>query len=537
MKKEDKKTGDIGMTKQEDILDERLRFEELLSELSAKFVNLPAIEVNDQIEAGLRRIAEFLKIDRSVLYQFSGDGGELIETHSFSLPGLQPIPTEIRTSDKSTWFTKKVFEGEPFALENLPDSLPEEATFERETHLKFEAKSFLSIPVKAGGSIIGVINFISHAEERSWPDSLVKRLRLVGEIFSNALSRKRSEESLHNALAEIKQLKEILELENVYLQERIKKDGVYDDIVGRSADTISILHRLEQVAPTDATVLILGETGTGKGLIVRAIHRRSLRGHKPLVIVNCAAIPAYLMESELFGREKGAYTGAQSRQIGRFELANEGTIFLDEIGDMPFELQAKALRIIEEGEFERLGSSRTIKISCRIIAATNRNLVEEIRQGRFRADLFHRLNVFPITMLPLRQRQEEIPLLAHYFVRKFNEKYGKQIRAIPQSLLSSLQKHGWPGNVRELQNVIERAVITSNGSTLHLADKLGLSCTPTTPETRDRPLAEIEREYILSILEKSGWKIKGPKGAAEILGLNYGTLRSRIKKLGIQKRA
>ena len=360
-------------------------------------------------------------------------------------------------------------------MESLPDGLPEDATFERETHLKFGAKSVLSIPVKAGGSIIGVINFISHAEERSWPDSLVKRLRLVGEIFSNALSRKRSEESLLNALAEIKQLKEILELENVYLQERIKKDGVYDDIVGRSADTKSILRRLEQVAPTE--------------------------------------------------------------QIGRFELANEGTIFLDEIGDMPFELQAKVLRVIEEGEFERLGSSRTIKISCRIIAATNRNLVEEIRQRRFRADLYHRLNVFPITMLPLRQRQEEIPLLAHYFVRKFNEKYGKRIRAIPQSLLSSLQKHGWPGNVRELQNVIERAVITSNGSTLHLVDKLGFSGTPPTPETRDRPLAEIEREYILSILEKAGWKIKGPKGAAEILGLNYGTLRSRIKKPGIQKQA
>lgn len=290
-------------------------------------------------------------------------------------------------------------------------------------------------------------------------------------------------------------------------------------------------------------MLICGETGTGKGQIAYAIHKASSRREKPLIHVNCAALPANLIESEMFGREKGAFTGAEARQIGRFELANEGTIFLDEIGELSLTLQAKLLRVIEDGAFERLGSPHTVKVDVRIIASTNRTLEEEIREGRFREDLFYRLNVFPITVPPLRQRGEDILLLVQYFVNKFNARYGKSITKIPKPTMDALQNYAWPGNVRELANVIERAVITSHGHVLDLAEKVNVpAISPVREkvsegiETKEtKGLIEVEREHIMRTLREAGWRIEGDKGAAQILGMNPSTLRGRMKKLGITR--
>ncbi|MBK5273759.1 MAG: sigma 54-interacting transcriptional regulator, partial [Desulfuromonadales bacterium] len=289
-----------------------------------------------------------------------------------------------------------------------------------------------------------------------------------------------------------------------------------------------------QVAPMNATVLLLGETGTGKGVVARAIHGRSTRKGRPLITVNCTTLPATLIESELFGRERGAFTGSDARQIGRFELADGGTIFLDEIGDLPLELQSKLLRVIQDGEFERLGSPRTIKVDVRIIAATNRNLEGELRNKTFREDLYYRLNVFPITMPPLRQRREDIPLLVNHFVEKFNKKIGKKINSVSKDTLHMLQDYHWPGNVRELESVIERSVITSPGSSLQVLDRFDTFRKPDEPAGQDvKALAEMEHDHILQVLRKTGWRIEGKNGAAVILGLNASTLRARMRKYGI----
>jgi PAS domain S-box-containing protein len=346
--------------------------------------------------------------------------------------------------------------------------------------------------------------------------------------------RKRAVESLQGAFAEIQQLSERLQAENIHLQQEVAREYDFGEIIGQSTAISYVFFRVEQVAPQDTTVLLLGETGTGKGLIARAIHSRSARKDRPMITVNCTALPANLIESELFGREKGAFTGANSRQMGRFELADGGTIFLDEIGEMPLELQCKLLRVIQDGEFERLGSPRTIKVNVRIIAASNRNLEEEIRAGRFREDLFYRLNVFPITIPPLRQRKEDIPLLINYFVAKYNKKTGKKIETVSKETLNVFQEYHWPGNVRELENVIERAVITSQGPTLQVLDRFDTFRKPAGGEDV-QALADLERDHILQILQKTGWRIEGEKGAAILLGLNPSTLRARMRKYGLRR--
>jgi len=336
-----------------------------------------------------------------------------------------------------------------------------------------------------------------------------------------------------NGLAEIKKLKAQLETEKAYLQEEIKLEHNHAKIIGQSDAIKYVLYKVEQIASSDTTVLILGETGTGKELIARAIHDLSLRKNKTLVKVNCAALPANLIESELFGHEKGAFTGSQSRHIGRFEIANGGTFFLDEIGELPLELQGKLLRVLQDGEFERLGSTQTIKVNTRIIAATNRNLEEEVNKGRFREDLWYRLNIFPITSPPLRDRPEDIPLLAEYYVRKISKRMGKTITVITVQTMDTLLQYHWPGNVRELENVLERAVINSSGPKLHLAEELKKPAHTLSAHPRD--LATVERDYILQVLEQTNWKISGKNSASEILGLDRSTLRARMSKLNIEK--
>ncbi|MBN1548395.1 MAG: sigma 54-interacting transcriptional regulator [Syntrophaceae bacterium] len=343
---------------------------------------------------------------------------------------------------------------------------------------------------------------------------------------------KEMENQLRQQLAEINKLKLQLEKENVYLREEIKTEMGLGAIIGESDAIKYVLFRSEQVAPTDAAVLIQGETGTGKGMIALAIHEMSTRKDKPMVTINCAAIPENLIESELFGREKGAFTGAHAKQIGRFEIADGGTIFLDEIGEMPLSLQTKLLRVLQDGEFERLGSNRTIKVDVRVIAATSRNLKTDVSNGRFREDLFYRLNVFPVSIPPLRARLEDIPLLVKFFISKYAHKYSRQIEILSKSTLQKLQSYHWPGNVRELEHVIERAVIVSQSSELDVLDNLEVEVIDKTEESIKK-LETTEREHILKVLQKTRWKIDGEGGAATLLGLKPSTLRFRIKKLGI----
>jgi PAS domain S-box-containing protein len=359
-------------------------------------------------------------------------------------------------------------------------------------------------------------------------------LQLTEEIAE----RKKAEGSLQDTYTEIKRLKDRLEAENIYLQQEVALQYNFGEIIGQSDALAVIFSQVEQVAPMNATVLLLGETGTGKGVVARAIHRSSTRKDRPLITVNCATLPAALVESELFGREKGAFTGSNARQIGRFELADGGTIFLDEIGELPLELQSKLLRVIQDGEFERLGSPRTIKTDVRIIAATNRNLKDEIRNGKFREDLYYRLNVFPVTMPPLRQRKEDIPLLVNHFVSKFNNKIGKKIETVSTNTLSLLQDYYWPGNVRELESVIERAVIISPGSSLQVLERFETfqktgELTGETAGGEVKALADMERDHILQVLLKTAWRVEGKSGAAVLLGINPSTLRARMRKFGI----
>jgi len=362
-------------------------------------------------------------------------------------------------------------------------------------------------------------------------------------VIIDVTERKRGEEALEKAFNEIKKLKEQLEAENIYLREEVELKGRSKDIIGDSNPIKYVMYRIQQVARTKTTVLLTGETGTGKGLFARSLHEASDRRDKPFVNVNCAGLPPNLIESELFGREKGAFTGSTARQIGRFELANGGTIFLDEIGELPLELQAKLLKVIEDGEFERLGSPHPVKVDVRIIASTNRHLEEEIKKGRFRNDLFYRLNVFPVTIPPLRQRKEDIPLLVKFFAHRLSKRHGKGITKVPNNTMKALENYSWPGNVRELINVIERAVIVSDGPELRLVEKIDVLPIGSGPEkvTQDteggdtKGLAEMEREHILSTLQETGWKIEGNNGAAKLLGMNPSTMRARMRKLGIKR--
>ncbi len=339
--------------------------------------------------------------------------------------------------------------------------------------------------------------------------------------------------ALAQARAEVERLRRELEAERTLVPLGAPPAPAPEGLIGASPALAEVFARLEAVAARDTTVLLLGETGTGKGLLARAIHARSPRRDRPLVYVNCTALPANLIESELFGREKGAFTGASAQQIGRFELADKGTLFLDEVGDLPLELQAKLLHVLQEKEFCRLGNPRPIRVDARILAATNRDLQEEMARGRFREDLYYRLHIFPILLPPLRQRREDIPRLAAAFVDRFARAAGKEIRTIPEGTLARLMAYPWPGNIRELENVLERAVLTSPGDTLRVTDRLEPAAAP---EGRPFPtLAELERAHILQALERAGGRIDGPGGAADLLGLHPSTLRGRMRKAGIPR--
>ncbi len=402
--------------------------------------------------------------------------------------------------------------------------------------LQRQVNSLCGLPLTTARRRLGVLVFMS-SQPGLYRDADLDFLRLVANQVAVAVE---------NALAfqEIEALRDKLQQEKVYLEEELRTANNFEEIIGESPTLRRVLREVETVAPTTATVLIRGETGTGKELIARALHQLSPRRERTFVKLNCAAIPTGLLESELFGHEKGAFTGAVAQKVGRFQLADGGTLFLDEVGDIPLELQSKLLRVLQEQEFERLGGTKTIRVDVRLVAATNRDLAQMISTGQYRSDLYYRLNVFPVVLPPLRERRDDIPRLARHFTQKFARRMGRRVDTIPAEALAAPSAYAWPGNVRELENVIERAVILSPGSTLQipLADLRGPSPTPpaqteqgSEPAGAPGTLQDAEREHILRVLRETDWVVRGPNGAAARLGMKRSTLYWKMKKLGITR--
>ncbi len=449
-----------------------------------------------------------------------------VRLHALDFPDNEGALTEGALSDVTGSLAGLAFERRRPAIAN---TLLELKAFSHDVPQLLVRKGFrsmCSLPLLSRDRVIGCLNLASH-HEQAFGEHDVEFLSQVASQIALAVD---------NAVAyqEIHTLKDRLTEEKLYLEEEIRVEHGFDDIIGDSRALKQVLGQVEIVAPTDATVLILGETGTGKELIARAIHRLSGRHARTFVKLNCAAIPTGLLESELFGHERGAFTGAIAQKVGRFELAHGGTIFLDEVGEIPLELQSKLLRVLQEQEFERLGSTRTIRVDIRLVAATNRDLATLVEEGRFRSDLYYRLNVFPLNLPPLRNRREDIPMLVRYFAQHYAPRMKKTIESIPAPTLEALSRYHWPGNIRELENLVERAVILTQGSQLHVPlQELKLEARQAPAPTAT--LEAAERDQILRTLRDTRWVIGGPDGAAARLGLKRTTLSSKIKKLGLSR--
>jgi len=507
---------------------ELFAFERMLADISARLANAPAENVESEIRLVQVILREFLGFDRSTFAEFQDDGS-LVVLSSTAAEGIEATPHG-PLPDRLAWFMARLRAGQSLVVQDSSD-LPPEAVGEAEYFQKTGLHSHLSIPFRIGGRVIGAIAFSAFKETRNWPDDFIARVMLVGEVFAHAIARKREHEKLLAALAEIRLLKDRLERENSYLKQAVQIRP-QQRLNSRSPRFLSVVKEIKQVALTSSTVLLFGETGSGKEVLAQAIHDSSAQKDRAMIKVNCAALPASLIESELFGREKGAFTGALARQPGRFEIADGSTIFLDEIGELPLELQPKLLRVLQEGEFERLGGSKTIKVDARVIAATNRPLEQAVREGRFRQDLFYRLDVFPIEVPPLRERREDIPLLSWTFVKEFGNSMGKRIEEIADESMSALKDYHWPGNIRELRNVIERAMILSHGPKLYI--KLShTALRPVAVKATAGSLDEAEITIIRQAVEQCNWRIRGTNGAAALLNMKPTTLESRIKKLGL----
>jgi PAS domain S-box-containing protein len=507
--------------------EQQLEFQRFVAQLSSHFINLPAEQIDEAIRAGLGRICEQLALDRAALYKVDADGtlGGCIGWTAAGVPAIEgPLPAR----ERLPWALERILAGDIVLFSTLED-VPSE--IDRTSYAAFGIRSAVIIPLSVDGRVEGALSFNTVHAERPWLPDVVQRLTIVASVFDQVLARRHREESLQRALAEVQRLKNDLQNENLHLRREVRESMGLAGIVGQSASLQRVIEQIRQVAATDSTVLLLGETGTGKELLAAQIHELGSRRTRPMVRVNCAAIPAALIESELFGREKGAYTGALARQAGRFELADRSTIFLDEIGDLPSEVQVKLLRVIEERRVERLGSPRPLAIDTRIVAATHRNLEQRMNDGTFREDLYYRLNVFPICVPPLRERVEDIPLLVWRFVEEFSKTFGKRIDTIGKESLTALQHYSWPGNIRELRNVVERAMISASGPRLTIPLPAGSAAAA----KRSSKLVDVEREHVRAVLHRTGWRVRGSGGAADALGLKPTTLETRMAKLGLRR--
>jgi formate hydrogenlyase transcriptional activator len=508
-----------------------LRFETFISDLSARFVKLPSSKVHSEIEFALRDVTEFFHAHRCGLLDVFSDQKVAQLTHVWYAEGVRRVSPGSNCAEGFSWtFEKLVAQKQIVAFNDLSE-LPPDAADDLPAYRVMGAHSSLMIPLFTGEEVRHIVILQSMDGGGTLSKEYIPRLRVLAEILVNALERKNAEEQLRQALDEVRQLRDRLEHENTHLRQEVKQMYGPSRIVGQSAAIRRVLAQVERVAVTGSTVLLLGETGTGKELFASAIHELSPRKNRTMIRMNCAAIPAPLIESELFGREKGAYTGAISKQIGRFEMAHGSTLFLDEIGELPIDIQVKLLRVLEEKSVERLGNPKPVAVDVRIIAATNKDLEKAVREGKFREDLYYRLNVFPVMIPPLRERREDIPLLTRAFVEEFSTTLGKHVDAMPQSDIDTLMQYAWPGNIRELRNIIERSMILAINSKLKVA-------VPNGSNGRSIPslaLEDVERRHMLGILKMTGWRVRGRDGAAEILGLKPTTLSSRMTKLGIRR--
>jgi len=636
----------------------RLRFEMLLTDISARFLSMIPQDIDEEVNGALRKIREFFDADMCALWRIDPDSNAAFVSHIQVTDALPAMPGKLKDGSIAPWLTSITARGNVTMINSL-DELPEKAELERRWNASLGVRAFLLLPVKVGETVRHALHLIYTRERPGWLDEYVPRLQVFSEMLVSALERSREgvalqqaearlglaaglagaglwdldpETNLHwatararelygfgpeepitldrfftvvhpddvpglkrtlssalegekviqkeyrvmlpggevrwlavrgsrspasfgagrhllgasiditerkkleeiakRSLEEVKRLNELLQDETRYLRNEISLTHSHAEIIGKSDSIKAVLKKVEQVAPTDATVLITGETGTGKELVARAIHKLSGRRERLMVKVDCASLPSTLIESELFGRERGAYTGALTKQIGRFQLADRGTIFLDEIAELPRETQSKLLRVLQEGCFEVLGSPKTVNVDVRIITATNRDLAGEVKEGRFREDLYYRLKVFPIEVPPLRDRKEDIPMLVWSFVEKFSKEMRKDIRRIPKETMDALTRYHWPGNVRELRNLMEQAFIVSPAEVLivRLAEPRNAAVIPA------QTLEEVERQHIIGVLDQTRWRIGGAGGAASLLGLNRSTLNSKMKKLGIHSR-
>ena len=515
-----------------------IEFDGALATLAATLIRAPVEAIDARIVEVLQTVAEMLGADQAHVLHHLPAQHLVTRTHRWVRAGTIGSPAT-DPENAIPWMLARVLGGRELLVLTRLDELPPEAARDRATLERNGVVSGAVVPMVVEDRVVGLLTFASSTPEQRWSPDLVARLQLVGEIVASALGRRDAETALRAALAENERLRDDLAAENVYLQQEIHEARDSGDSIGRSAILRGVLDKVRQVADTGAPVLLLGETGTGKELLARTIHAQSQRRDRPFIAVNCAALPATLIESEFFGYERGAFTGADRAKPGRFELANGGSLFLDEIAEIEPALQTKLLRVLQDGEVQRLGSTVERKVDVRIIAATNRDLRRELREGRLRSDLYYRLGVFPIEVPPLRDRAEDIPFLVWHFIQARQQALGRRITKIPKAAMAALQAYEWPGNIRELQNVVERALILARGPILSLEEALGP--VKADPGAAGRPTAEslpdIERTHIVRILERCRWTIEGPGQAAERLGLHPSTLRHRMRKLGISRPA
>ncbi|HTX14862.1 MAG TPA: sigma 54-interacting transcriptional regulator [Candidatus Baltobacteraceae bacterium] len=519
----------LGFTKITRDITEQKRVREafLLEVTNALLSNLDITKLLTAIGACVRQIKEF---DYASVAVYEPET-RMLRIHSIgAAAGVPPIPEAVLLPVAGTPHGSVYTSGKPLLLKG---SAGERFSFEMPSHLVGASiRSGCWIPLTGREGPLGTLNVFSR-QAGAFTEEDVTALAQLGSQVSVALD---------NALAfrQIAELNARLAKEKAYLEDELRTENDFNDIIGSSKALKRVLKQVETVAPTDSTVLILGETGTGKERLARAVHDLSPRRGRAFVKVNCASVPAGLLESELFGHEKGAFTGAIAQRIGRFELAHQGTLFLDEVGEIPLELQSKLLRVLQEKQFERLGNSRTMTSDVRIVAATNRDLNKLIASGQFRSDLFYRLSVFPVTVPPLRERAEDIPMLVHFFLARFAKRMGRNVDVVPPETMQALCRYAWPGNVRELEHVVERGVILSRGPELRIPlidfETARITDAQDGPAKSSDKLEEIEREHILSVLRETRGKIGGPGGAAERLGMNRTTLNSRLQRLRISKK-
>ena len=517
------------------------RLQVVISDVTAKMVCIRDDTMDARIYEAIEKIGRVSNADLCVFLLSDHPNSDIYEVnHEWFVDAVSgPVFVGARLADSLPWLTRHLKKRKRIRFDSS-DNFALEAPAEVELFDRIGIQKMVWEPFQVADGRYGYLGLASVDGEREWSDSTFAQLGFCGNIIGDAVAHQRAHITLEQAFNEIQALKEKLVVENETLRQEVDVLYADDELIGKSHVFRAAIYQAEQVAPTDSTVLLLGETGTGKGLIARRIHELSGRSERPMITVNCAALPSSLIESELFGHEKGAFTGAINRKLGRFELADGGTIFLDEVGDLPTDLQAKLLRVLQDQEFERLGSTTTRNVDVRVIAATNRNLDQLIEQGDFRADLYYRLGVFPIRAPALREHRGDIPLLVWFFISDLQHRLGKDIDEVTVQAMDVLTAYDWPGNVRELKNIIERAMILSPTSVLQLDDWFSsehdvkvVSFQP--HDGAGETIEEVERAHMEKVLVACDWKIRGEGGAAERLGLKRTTLQSRMKKLGIQR--